>query len=475
MDSLYNSLYKALKHLPIKSDIFKLRFEEAVKNNDFKLIEDLIKSNINVSGSKSFLTSNSFSRTIKLIYKNGCYNVDGSHNKSFLEGISHKQQKLVLYQLQCDSVLLYDGEEFKNIDYQQFYNFKSNLYENEYSYIQKSTSDMILEHQQIITDCQELYKASNGHIDMTKTSFNFKKMAKLLLYNSLYAYEAETIEKDEEELIKKCFIGGLIYSIDNTNLEKAYEYDINSAYPHQMIQNSFTFPLKRGQFETITKLDLVIHYGIYKAEIVKSQDKHINKLFRFNRNNVYTHNDLYSARMLGLEIILNQEPNNVLLYPHRVNGCQMFANLVKMLYDLKLKNIPYAKLILNTLWGVLCSKRKLTRIARNNSEIIDFESFDKIFNICPTSFGDIVQYTKSDLALYKFNYARLGLFLTSALRKRMATTFFQYRENIYRSHTDSCLLDIPIDLKISNKMGEFKCKKGHCYINDVNRVLWFED
>jgi hypothetical protein len=181
--------------------------------------------------------------------------------------------------------------------------------------------------------------------------------------------------------------------------------------------------------------------------------------------------------MLGLKIILQQEENNVLLYSERVNGFQMFGTLVKMLYDLKLKKVPYAKLILNCLWGTLCSKRKLTRIARTNNEPIDFEDFSQIFNICPTSFGDIIQYTKSDLPLYKFNYARLGLFLTSALRKRMAQTFFQYRENIYRIHTDSALLNIPItnELKLSNKMGDYKCNSGSCYIESANLVYWFEE
>jgi hypothetical protein len=463
--------------LPIKSRIFKIQFEDDVKVNNFKPIEDLIKSNINVSGSQIFISSNKFSRTIKLVYKNGNYHLNGNHNKVFLEGISHKEQKLILYELKGDTVLLYDGEGYRNVNYQHFCDLKSDLHENEYSYIQKTTDNMELEHRQIINDCDKLYEGSGGHIDLCKTGYNFKKMAKLLLYNHLYPYEAEPIEKDEEEWLKKCFLGGLIYAEDNTDLEKGYEYDINSAYPNQMIQNSFSFPIKRGKFETITILDFVIHYGIYKAEVVKSSDKHINKLFRFNKHNIYTHTDLYSARMLGLKIVLKQEENNVLLYSERVNGFQMFGTLVKMLYDLKLKKVPYAKLILNCLWGTLCSKRKLTRIARTNNEPIDFEDFSQIFNICPTSFGDVVQYTKSDLPLYKFNYARLGLFLTSALRKRMAQTFFQYRENIYRIHTDSALLNISItnELKLSNKMGDYKCNSGSCYIESANLVYWFED
>ena len=56
-------------------------------------------------------------------------------------------------------------------------------------------------------------------------------------------------------------------------------------------------------------------YGIYKCKITSIKpNKTDRKLFRFNHENYYTTQDLRLAKMIGLQIDIIEEENNMLYY-----------------------------------------------------------------------------------------------------------------------------------------------------------------
>ena len=134
---------------------------------------------------------------------------------------------------------------------------------------------------------------------------------------------------------------------------------MNLTYPNAMQNTGFSVPIKEGDFSKITELSEIIPFGIYRCIINKSGNKHIDKLFRFNNHNKYTHIDITTAKTLKLQVnlIIDNEAN-CLLYgaDKRINGFRLFKSYVNYLYPLKNDGVKFAKSMLNCLWGALCEK-----------------------------------------------------------------------------------------------------------------------
>jgi hypothetical protein len=83
-----------------------------------------------------------------------------------------------------------------------------------------------------------------------------------------------------------------------------------------------------------------------------------------------------------------------------------------------------------------------------------------------------VKYLKNG-KYYKYDYARLGCFLTSAVRKEMALTILPIKENVFRCHTDSIVSNIPLPfLPISTALGEWKLEhQGYAKLNHLNQPI----
>jgi hypothetical protein len=255
-----------------------------------------------------------------------------------------------------------------------------------------------------------------------------------------------------------------------------YEYDKNSAYPSALTDSKFSFPLQAGEFKTIEQLPDALNYGIYRVIIHPSIDPHINKLFRFNTENYYTHYDISTARELNLKIeLIKDEEANALLYPKRINAHQYFGEFVYEMYSLKSEN-PLAKDIINSLWGRLCQKIIRKSIPKPSHEINIDEDEHEIINleILPND-NHKIYYVKKD-KVFKYKHARIGAFLTAYVRKQMANKMFPFRENIVKCHTDSIVSTIPInDLSISKDLGDWKMKQGKAIISASNRKIEYRE
>lgn len=74
---------------------------------------------------------------------------------------------------------------------------------------------------------------------------------------------------------------------------------------------------------------------------------------------------------------------------------------------------------------------------------------------------------------YKYDYARIGVFLTSYNNLKMTELFYPHNKHIHQFHTDGCVSDKEIDLDIGPNLGQFKLdNSGKCQINHCNNVIW---
>jgi hypothetical protein len=268
--------------------------------------------------------------------------------------------------------------------------------------------------------------------------------------------------------------GAIIFNTP-CDLKNAYQIDINSAYAYIMSSSSFKIPMKEGEFQKIDILPEILTYGIYLCIITLSGNEKIDRYFRLSVDNMYTHIDIYCARLLNLkiELIINDQSNCLLYGAGKcVQGSKMFKTIVDKLYKLKSEKVAFSKLMLLKLWGSLCEKNKIYGLAVTEDFSIPSDCY--VSQIHPYKNGLKVSYYKKS-SVYKLNYARFAPFLTSAVRYKIIRDCLPYNEHIFKVNTDSILSDIPLThLKIGTALGEYKIEhEGSCIIKNNRKPVWY--
>jgi hypothetical protein len=259
-------------------------------------------------------------------------------------------------------------------------------------------------------------------------------------------------------------------------LENGYAYDKRSCYPSVMCDKTFSFPVKVGEFCLLEKLPEPLKYGIYRIEISRSGDELIDRWFNFNINNYYTHYHIETAKILNLKMELIQDGQaNALLYrKNRASGSLYFSGIVNELYKLKSQS-PLAKELLSSLWGVLCKKNIIKRNSIKKKIILTDELLVGIQPIDGNGENVNVEYMKKN-NYYKYEYARIGVFLTSLNRLKMVKLLYPHTKNIFRAHTDGFVCNEPLNLDIGDGLGQWKLEKNNepCVIKNSNKVEWLK-
>jgi hypothetical protein len=269
---------------------------------------------------------------------------------------------------------------------------------------------------------------------------------------------------------------------------EAYKYDVKSKYPF-LLSSPLKFPIERGEFNILSNDEFhkmeYYQLGIYRVKIEKSEDENINKLFRFNKYNKYTHTSLEHAKSLNLKMTLIQdEKANFLFYSaeKRIGCNELFGEYVSYMYDLKekesklkgqrKKEVLKAKLILNTLWGGLCEIDKSYLMFRN--KVLNIDDDCDIYSIKPNEKNEnhLEIITTKQNKFYKTSFARLSPFLISQGRYMMSKILYPHRENVKWCHTDGFISDKLLDIKTGQKMGDLveEGKCDNCTIHHVNNV-----
>ena len=253
-------------------------------------------------------------------------------------------------------------------------------------------------------------------------------------------------------------------------------YDFNSFYQWVIAVAKLTFPVSAPEFKTITAKDVekYYNYGVYRAKVTGE-----HPFFRFNKKYYYTHVDLTSARSIGLnvELIEDGQVNAMLYTTKRVVGNTVFGKFVKMMYQLKLQDVPLSKQLLTCLWGALCKTMKYSKSTAEAEASIDL-SDTNIKYIVPndsTMKHDTVTYSKKTESRYQFTFGRFKPFILAFARSKLMQTADKYRDHIVRIHTDSMVMDanVKTNLDIGTGIGQWKIEKsGNLDITNLNKLSW---
>lgn len=337
-------------------------------------------------------------------------------------------------------------------------------------------------YEEFIKDADILKEETKGFINLYKTGTNAKTASKLFEYFS-GSILAEKLEQDEADWIQNASIAALVFAEKYEG--PLYEYDICSMYPSIMADSKMLFPLKRGEFKTYTQKELkqakFFHYGIYRCEISKSGDNKIDRLFRFNKKNYYTHFCLKRARELGLDIkIIDDGEANVLIYSRDclINGNLLFYKYVQFLFSLKERQIApkRTKGILNILWGYLTRMNIYTRTCKDDDDIFEIPINGTLVSLCPLDDGrTVINYIPDNKNMFETNFARIKPFLLAKGRYIISTIIEPHNKIVVRSHTDSLLSTIPIKFpKAEHKRGSIVLKQSskHAKIHNNIKVDW---
>ena len=135
-------------------------------------------------------------------------------------------------------------------------------------------------------------------------------------------------------------------------------------------------------------------------------------------------------------------------------GTEIFGKYIDYCFDLKEKQAPKSKLILNKLWGALCQKKIKKHINDNNHAFVmsdkallhgikPFNEFKTIFEVSKTT------------SQYRSGWARLCPFLLAKGRVKISKLIEPYKEICIRCHTDSMnLIEQPKDIVLGSKLGD---------------------
>ena len=483
-DCLYMCLYYALlKDNPFKNakklkDYLGLKRNALIHIDMIPKIEEKLKYyKINVLGDFIYTSTLNRKHEINLKLVNGHYTLNHDINRKVVCIAYEEKQPLFHDKL---NLLFYDGKKEFPSTIEMIDDIKH--FKTEYILIPKSDSKKSFkeEYDEFVRVADCLKEITKNKINLYKTG-TIKQTA-LNLFDSLTKtiMTPEHIKQDEALWIQESSQGALIFN--NEYEGEAYKYDVVSMYPSIQMGTTLCLPIKRGEFINKSLSDFnnfkFYPYGIYRCIIEKSNDENINKLFRFNKYNKYTHVDLSTAKSLNLKINLIQDEKPNMLYYSRdktLSCHEIFNKYVDYLFPLKNshgKEYPIIKQILNILWGALCQMKEIRKIKRYDSETeLNIDDDKNISIFCPTrdGMGVMVYYVENEY-IYKSSFARLKPFLLAKGRNIITNIIMPYKNECVRCHTDGFLLKSKCDIKIGDKIGELKYEGYSKYVNIKNNA-----
>lgn len=473
-DCLWNAIIAAVGVYRMPKDIktpdvlkakLGLKRDDKIPVTKLHQVEALLGVSITVDG--YFEPAKKRQLVVNLDLINNHYRLKENNGKTLTltKQIPKYTQKLIMCNLKADEVETFDGEVMGTMTYEEYYNWRHIGLLAYVTNVYADITDITEKYRYMMEQTAKLRELSDGRIDLAKSGYRPVWQAKKMLNRALFGVrEPHPITMTEQNWLYGAFRGGLIFT-KPCELEMGYLYDINSAYPACMAYMGFTFPITEGEFTQLQETPPHFNYGIYRCRVIGE-----HHLFKLNNENLYTHFDLQLATVLNLtiEMIIDAEAN-VLYYPERVSGLNCFKSVVNELYELK-KQSPLAKAIINSLWGSLCERNKITK----TSETINGLDTNKvkILSITPMHGKEMVKYAPRT-QLYKTHYARIGCFLTAYARLKLARAIIPYQANIVRAHTDSILSNAPLPhLKISPNLGDWKLENsGKCIVGQSNKAV----
>jgi hypothetical protein len=474
-DCLYECLNVVLReHNPWRSpeklkSFLGVQREAKVPISCLKSIEDKIQMGISVIGDYTYCPTISGNKCIYLKLIKEHYSIDNSLIQK-VNNVSYKERKPIVYNRTTNEG--YDGEKKWILTKEEMDNIRG--FKTDYFLVNiPSGVNITLEdkYKQFVYEADELKKASKNMLNLYKTNNDITTALNLFDRLTKMIANPEDIRMDEALWINQAAIGSIIHFTEYSG--EAFEYDVKSMYP-SIMSSVQLFPLKRGDFLTITNDEFskktFYNYGIYRCIVKPSDDPSINNLFRFNKNNKYTHISLTQAKTLNLQVEMIEDAQPNFLYYSRdkcITGGELFGDYVKFMMPLKENKVPRAKAILNILWGALCEKNTTKRIVSMDDDY-DIDDLKHLLVVAPYNKDDSKMLVENAYIekYYKTNFARIAPFILAKGRLLISTIMKPVREHIKKVHTDGFMSDIKLDIPTGDKLGNL-VYKGRCPHIDI--------
>ena len=445
---------------------------DSIKMNE---LEKLLKNcNLNIGGDATYI-SNQETKQYNYILnlKGGHYTIKQDDTRIKLGYQRIKEAKPMIYLKKKNHVIIFDGK-LKEISYIEFDKILHG-----YDYIllpmKRGTDNFEEIYNIFIKNADALKKATENNvhkINLYKTGTTKNTVYNLFMKMTQGITEPDEINEFEGKMLKNAMGGGLQF---NQSYEgKAYKYDYVSRYSSIMCSNK-CIPMKEGKFITFTQddMDILINkkhtpkYGIFECIIYKNNNAR-DKLFYFNKNNVYTHDDITRSIKLNLRIEIINKPNNAIIYDKTdlMPMTRIFGDYIQYIFKLKKDEVPLSKNLSNLLWGVLSQKNKITKVIKPDDQHIKIDE-----NLSPYQFKKFEDGTfqitfSNDSKPFVTNWARLGCFLTSFARNKLSAFLEPRFDDVVWVHTDGFMLKnkLVTDYEFSNDLHAMKYE-GH--ITDI--------
>ena len=452
----------------------KLHIDAKIDIADMPKIEKALKTfKINITGDHTYTSPITSLKSIDIKLIDGHYLIDNKITsercKYNTNKFHNKASKIVMHNKFTG--MAYDGKtlyKMGNNEYYSYYKSHSTCNLIQHDYTCKLTLEE--EYNLFIHDAEILIKETNGVINLYKSGDNNTTILNLFDKYTKHIPNADHIGQVEADWISESSTGALTFGIPYVG--PVHKYDFKSNYP-SIMKSSQTFAIKEGEFQLITdkefrESDAYFKYGIFRCVVIRSGNYSIDKLFRFNHKNKYTHIDLNNAKLLGLEIQLIEDGDVNFLHYSRdklLSGNELFGEYVDLLFNLKQSKVPRAKTYLNNLWGLLSEANEIkTRVNHNNRNIIIEIGDDcKVTGMKPYDDKETIIQTVNKSKQYIRGFARIKPFILARARALLAKTILPFKDTVYRCMTDSFICSEEPNVKLGNGLGdlvlEYKAKK----------------
>ena len=219
-------------------------------------------------------------------------------------------------------------------------------------------------HRQYNEEANAIFWKSGGQIDLRKTGTYASTSLRYFQDVARGPRKAENLSPEEDHWIKSAYIGGLTWAEPYEGI--AIELDYNEFYPDILASGNAGWPIRPGEFRTISHISMLhiaygLKYGIYRA-FIRGQlaDQKCIRGFRCNPTGYYTHYDLITAMNLSLHIELSFKSPNALIFEQSMlmSGHAIFYQWARNLTEIKHEGGQagkVAKHMLVSLWGRLYS------------------------------------------------------------------------------------------------------------------------
>jgi hypothetical protein len=437
----------------------QLKFDDKIPIGKMPIIEQHANISIRVEGDFTYEPMVMKTTHVNLVLKNGHFTLKNDTNFDIYKHLKFFRKKRYIL-IVMNETEYYDGEERESVDGMTFertwfiHRCKTDALEDEYDEVMGKIS---------------ILKEKTGVDLLEYGNFSSASLASfydLCLTKNGYGSSPEPLTQKEAQWIQLATTGGIMYSVKNEQHENTFMYDVNSLYPYTLL--NMNIPASSGTWITMKTIPSKIDFlFIVKATVEKG-----HLLFRYNKNNLYTSYDLQNAKTLKLDIELIDEELNCLSYEKSrvLKGNVFFKPFVDYWFKMKQENVPYAKRILNCLWGTLTSQNRKVAPEKKDDGLYEPNGYVlKKMTTCGAKHEFKYEF-QNQLHPFKYTYARLKPFLLAKSKSKLLSSSINFHlknNTVLYSHTDSLITTKPMKFKLNDEMGGWKLEHegGVCIKN----------